>query len=303
LSFYFPLLFLIPEFEGDSLVVGGYGLAKRKWETSIFDFATLATKHKLHAPYRLLDVILSSCNLEVSIEGALSREEAINTFENLRLGLYLESVSPFLAPYISTHSINEYSGINGRDSVFGAEGLPEGMRTGITSETATIEIWLHELALQCMLRQGQTKVTADKFQAACDFAKRWALLKEENPSSKTLQGAAFESPKMAAPAQALLQVWTSLEGLFPKVQTELSFRVAAYLATLIEGRGGRFTRFHSIRASYAKRSNAAHGERKAVSQEDFWEAWDVLLLSADAIAKRGALPGEEELLRELFSVE
>ena len=59
--FYFPLLFLVPGFPDDAVDTGPFQIAKRRWDTSTFDLATLATKHKLHLPYQAMDVFLSRC--------------------------------------------------------------------------------------------------------------------------------------------------------------------------------------------------------------------------------------------------
>jgi hypothetical protein len=96
-DFYFPLLFLTPEFEGDLIEYPPYRLARRRWQTSTFDLATLATRHKLHLPYQAMDVWLNKCNVELAICGQDSHEAAIASFEAWRLGLYAAEVSPFLS--------------------------------------------------------------------------------------------------------------------------------------------------------------------------------------------------------------
>src|SRR3954470_20902765 len=114
--YYFPLLSLIPDFPEAEIERPPFRIAKRRWQTSIFDLATLATKHKLHLPYQVMDVFLSRCNLELCLTEQGSLDEAIATFQAFRLALYTSGLSPFISPFITTHSINEYSGINSRDS-------------------------------------------------------------------------------------------------------------------------------------------------------------------------------------------
>jgi hypothetical protein len=115
-AFFYPLLFLVPGFDGPVVECQSFRLARRRWETSTFDLATLATKHKLHLPYQVMDVFLSRCNMELCISGKRSLEEANEAFQMLRISLYSNGVSPFLCPFVTTYSINEYSGINSRDS-------------------------------------------------------------------------------------------------------------------------------------------------------------------------------------------
>ena len=99
---------------------------------SLFDFATLATKHRLHLPYQAMDVFLSRCNVELCVSGKQSLAGANEAFQKLRLSLYSSGVSPFLCPFVTTYSINDYSGINSRDS----ETLRAKMYPGISIDNA-----------------------------------------------------------------------------------------------------------------------------------------------------------------------
>ena len=42
-SYFFPILFLVPDFEPRTVEDVGYRLTKRAWETSIFDLALLVS--------------------------------------------------------------------------------------------------------------------------------------------------------------------------------------------------------------------------------------------------------------------
>ena len=113
--FYFPLLFLRPDSNWDACERERFRLIRRKWDVSIFDLATLATRHRLHVPYQLIDVLLQHCNLELAIRD-VDRDTAVNDLSALTLGLFLVGVSPTVAPFEVTHSLNDYSGVNSRDS-------------------------------------------------------------------------------------------------------------------------------------------------------------------------------------------
>src|SRR5688500_10678024 len=106
-SYHFPLLFLTPDFDGNEVMQNNIAFVRRRWGVSIFDLATLATKHELNLPYQLMDVFLNRCNLELRVVGEDSQESAMRVFSAVRLGLYAAGMSPFLCPYIATHSINE----------------------------------------------------------------------------------------------------------------------------------------------------------------------------------------------------
>lgn len=68
--------------------------------------------------------------------------------------LYSHGIQPTFAPFATSHSINEYAGINGRDSKSLIGKLPEGMSNGITSEDTSVEGWPNDLILTIM--QGES---------------------------------------------------------------------------------------------------------------------------------------------------
>jgi hypothetical protein len=114
-SFFFPCLILEPAFEGDTIRVGEVAIHKRLWSTSTFDLATLATKHKLHLAYQIMDVFLSHVNCELEIQAA-KIEAATTNAEIFKAMLYLNGTTPFVMSFVTSHSLNAYSGINSRDS-------------------------------------------------------------------------------------------------------------------------------------------------------------------------------------------
>src|ERR1039458_5630109 len=145
---------------------GQFTFAMRRWETSLFDLASLATKHKLHLPYQLMDVFLGRCNCEVGVGGTDSLNEAKQAFESFRLGLYVRGVSPLICPFITTHSINEYSGINDRGVATLRERLPKGMEVGPTISDIEFEAWPYELSLQCIVLNDRLTLIAEDVKAA-----------------------------------------------------------------------------------------------------------------------------------------
>lgn len=95
-----------------------------------------------------MDVMLGHCNVEVRIESE-SIDQAIDLLHTLLLGLYMEGISPTLAPFSTTHSVNEYSGINSQDSESLRSQLPEGLQSGLRSDSATLEAWPVQLSFSC----------------------------------------------------------------------------------------------------------------------------------------------------------
>lgn len=299
-DFYFPLLFLVPGFEGDSVEAGPFQIAKRRWETSIFDLATLATKHKLHLPYQAMDVFLSRCNLELRIEGRSSLEEATATFRSFRLALYATGLSPFISPFVTTYSINDYSGINNRDSEHLRKNLYPGMEEGLTSEAGTLEAWSLEMSFRTVVLGDNLELTADAVVQAAEKAAAWEALGAAGPLG-TIEETANAAPMVLPLGQSVLHIWSAIEALFPNVRTEVRFRIALYVAQLTASGPARLEAYDRVRASYDLRSSITHGSQKEVSLEQWQQTWDVLIDAYNAVVRRGSLPAEQELIAELLS--
>lgn len=300
-TYHFPLLFLIPRFDEAEIQQSSFRIAKRRWNTSTFDLATLATKHKLHLPYQVMDVLLSRCNLELSLQNHANVEEAIESFHTFRLAMYVAGSSPFLSPFVTTHSINEYSGINSRDSEILRKRLDPAMLEGLRSDTDTLEAWPVELSLQCILVEEGLDLSADRFAEAALKADRWRRLLPKMPLLKVVSDAANAAPKLLSPDQSLLHVWSALEALFPTVNTELSFRIALYLAQLIGSKTDRIAWFDKARASYGLRSKVTHGSKQNISSQEWRDTWLLLMEAVNAIILRGKLPSEQDLISEMLS--
>ena len=298
-TFCFPLLFLRPNAEWEiPLSDSPFQLARRLWETSTFDLATLATRHTLHLPYQVMDVMLQHCNLELRIE-ADNLDDAMGWLSSFLLGLYAEGASPTIAPFATTHSLNEYSGINSRDSTSLRDTLPEGMRVGITSDHTTIEAWPVQLSFSCLTLSQCIAVTPDIFLAAATMAKEWRALEVKNPMLRVVRDAAVVAPLLGSRDQSLLHVWCALEALFPKVGTEVSFRVALYLAQL-QSSLHRPDFFKLAKTAYTLRSRVAHGSYRGITQDEWQQAWDLLRACVIAILTRKDLPTEDALLQEVL---
>lgn len=300
-SFYFPLLFLIPDFSELHLEAANFRIAKRRWTTSTFDLATLATRHKLHLPYQVMDVFLSRCNLELCILGESSIESAIANFQALRLALCAGGLSPFLSPFATTHSINEYSGINSRDSEYLRAKLDPHMLEGLRSDQDTLEAWAVELSFQCILLKDNLRISKDAFLTAANRAAEWNGLAAKTTLLKVAGEASNAAPKLLSLDQSLLHIWSALETLFPAVSTELSFRIALYLSQLISPAGGRLATFERVRNSYSLRSKLTHGSRRDISLKEWQHTWALLMEAVNAVIRRGGLPTEQELISELLN--
>lgn len=265
--FFFPCLFLVPDRDLTDIQVGEYGLVVRKWDVSLFDLATLGAKHRLHVPFELINVFLQWCNLEFFVV-ANSVDEAKSRVQFLRTMLYIQGIAPFIIPLVGSHSINDIAGINSRDSETLRKQLPDGLREGITSDTATVEVWPFELSFH-VISIGEHRITASIFESACDMAQRWASLVEQHPRLRTVQDVLTEAPMLGSISQSILHIWMGLESLFPTVNSEVAFRLALYLTQLNVTETDKITYFSTVRQAYGTRSKIAHGGIEHVSQSDW----------------------------------
>jgi hypothetical protein len=299
--FHFPALFLVPGFEDPAVEAGEFRIVRRLWQTSLFDLATLYTRHKLHLAYQVMEVFLHRCNLEIAVPGVTSLADACAKLNHLRLALYSEGVSPFLAPFATNYSINDYSGINSRDSEQLAKQLPEGIRHGLTSEVGMVEAWPVELSLQIMTIQAGMTVTRQAFEAAGDKAKLWGTVYASQPSARTFGQAILSAPLIPIRSQSILHLWCAIESLFPNVSTESTFRYALYLTELSADRADRRRYFDRVKKAYNVRSKIAHGAKQEATADEWQEVWGFDLDAYSAILARGKLPTEEELLDGLLT--
>jgi hypothetical protein len=299
-DFFYPLLFLTPGFEGNTVECPPFRLARRKWETSTFDLATLATKHTLHLPYQAVDVFLSRCNVELCVSGARSITDANEAFQRFRVALYSSGVSPFLCPFVTTYSINDYSGINSRDSDYLRPQMYPGMEIGLTTDAGTVEAWPIELSFQCTVLPEGLRVTQDVFSAAAAKAVIWERLLARFPQLRAVMDAAVAAPTLGDLGQSLLHIWTGLEALFPSVSSEVTFRIALYIAQLTDIGADRLSRYEAVRTAYSIRSKVAHGTNTAVRIDEWNQAWKLLMDCLNALHRRESLPSEKELLTELL---
>lgn len=297
-AYFFPLLILRPDFM-EPIECQGVSISPRKWATSIFDLATLATKHRLHLPYQLMDVLLNACNCEVQVSNAESLEDAFSRFERLRIGLYVSGVSPFLCPLVSSESINCYSGINERDSAI-ERGLEPKIPSAFSSKVRQLEAWPYELAHQCAVLPESISISGDQFREAVAFSESWSTATHKSPALNALVAAVVSAPRLGSLPQSILHVWTGIESLLPSVNSEVSFRIALYLAIICEEPPKRASYLKHVKAAYNVRSKIAHGSSKSIGLAEWGEAWNLVLRAARAIARRGSIPTEEQLLAEVL---
>jgi hypothetical protein len=298
-TFFLPLLLLPVDFEGDSCGSGPFAIHKRKWKISTFDLATLASKHKLHIQYQLMDVLLlaSECELEVR---ASTLEEARELARLFKTMMYMHRTSQFLMPYIATHSINSYSGINSRDSEELRSKLPLELRDGLTSDKGCVEVWPNELFLYSITSSGPP-VTSAAIDYAANYFSRWSALEETAGSLRAARMALIAAPTIQNTESSILHIWQGIESLFPDVQAELRFRLSLLIAQLTSRIDSPIEIYAAVKRSYDIRSKITHGSSKGASTKEWSEAWRILVTSLQAVLSRNELPSEASLMNELLN--
>lgn len=301
-SYFAPCISVSPGFDDPVVDVQDFRLHRRGWEVSTFDLATLATKHKLHVSYQLMDVFLNGpTHLEIEVSGSPSREEATARLEYFRAMLYLNGVAPFIIPFIATHSFNAYAGINSRDSDLLREKLPVALKDGITSATVTVEVWPHELSLMTFCFRDAKPVTAEIASKAAWQVQQIRVLEHKHPELTAVRYALTTAPQITHLGSSLLHLWTGLESLFPNVRAEVSFRISLLLAELASPIKPAAITYEVAKRSYTHRSNAAHGNLKRIGYEEWCEAWELLCTCLLSVIHRGDLPNESALLRSMLA--
>lgn len=298
--FFFPVWGLVSKIEDDLYTVGDFSINKRLWQVTTFDLATLTAYHKVNLPYGLMDVYLRKAHFEISVT-ANSREEAVEKLNLFKAMLYASGSPSLLCPLVSTHSFNDYAGINSRDSRILKDKIPEGLKEGITSETAKVEVWPNDMHLYCYFPKSSTPITKEMADSSWENFKKWEKISKEKKELKTVQAALIDAPFMDNVASSLLHIWTGIEALFPDVRSEVSFRISLLIAQLSSPIQPAIDTYREARESYTHRSSAAHGSVSKIKHEHWDAAWNILIRSLNGILKRGRLPKEADLIEEMLT--
>lgn len=300
--FYFPLLFWTPSASED-VEAAPFGLHPRRWDVSVFDlYSLVAEKHPIRMTAELMQIFLPNVNLEVSVD-AVDHQEAIQRLDTLRVMLYLYGMTPTIAPFATSHSINEYAGINSRSSDLMREKLPEGMRVGITTKDARVEGWPKELTFSVLQAVGgsySTKLDARVFSQATEAVVAWQEIETQYDKAATLRSALSKASLMPDRESSILHIWQALESVFGK-GPELSFRMSLSLAELCGPVAPRAETYAQAKKSYKDRSEITHGKANLVDEEQWMRAWGLLIKTIRSILHRKTIPSEDDLFSELLS--
>ncbi|MGN8245914.1 hypothetical protein ACTHAM_003043 [Cellulomonas soli] len=280
-------------------------MVPRAWGAGITDWAYLATSihHELRVEYQLADVLARGCNMEFSVE-ADSIDEARQLFRCFYVSLLLHNTTPFFAPFISSHSINDFSAISAPPEPL-TDSRAARSRALRNGDEHVLLAWneAHLGSLHAPTEAPST-ISHHAFEQAAAYSRDWAALVNNGGSVLVLQETLISAPQIPSHGQSIMPIWSGLESLFPQVSAELSFRLALYLAQMIQPEGDRRPEFERIRAAYGVRSRIAHGSRRrpgARSESEEWtDAWNLLTSVARAAAVRGGVPSEDALTGELL---
>jgi Apea-like HEPN len=301
-SYFFPCLGIDPKFDEPLWESGNISVRRRLFPTSTFDLATLASRHTLHVPYQLMDVYLADCHLEFEIRGARDFQQAADQVQVVRMLFYLQGLAPFLVPFCTTFSVNDYSGINARDSEALRKRLSPEMQNGLTSESGTLEAWAVDLSILLLRTSGQPQEMTSRMceKVASDFV-LWTRLEEKHPVLTLVRKMTNNAPMIPDQGSSILHMWQALESLFPNVSTEVSFRLSLLISQLCAGLETPSGMYRTAKAAYNVRSKIAHGaDPNKMTASDWFRAWWVLRTCLSAIIQREQLPTDEKLFEELL---
>ncbi|SUD85092.1 Uncharacterised protein [Stutzerimonas stutzeri] len=299
MNFYFPLLGLTPSFTSERVVSAPFTLSRRLRKANLPDLSTLGAQHKLHFPFQFADALLSECRLELCVD-APSLDVAKLHVSQLRMCLYLNGASPFSIPFAATHSSDEYAGISSRSRPELAARLPAELQSGPKSEDIQVEMWPHELSLSFIYLEEKAQISESAFQQAAESATFWKVMEGRQKELVAFREAAESAPMLMSSSQSYLHIWCGLEALFPKVGSELSFRLSIYLAQLVGASEDRRSYHSRFKKSYDIRSKVAHGSRNDMTHEEWEEGWILLVEAGKAILKHRELPSDNALLCDLL---
>lgn len=302
-SFFFPLLWLTPEFPGDVCGSDTIRVHKRKWDVAIFDLYSLqAENHPLRLPPELMHIFLQSVYIEVEVI-ADDFQAAKDQLDCFRAMLYLRGTVPTVAPFASNMSLNSYAGINARSSGRQAT-LHEGLREGITHATGRVETWANEVVFVCLQGpQGARvrKVSEGVILGVTVDVTLWQAIEQAQPDIRAARRALVNAPLMPDYGTSVLHIWQGIESLFPSISMEISFRASLLLAELLSSLRSRTETYEAAKKSYGDRSRIAHGSQKPVSDAQWARAWGLLQDSLQSILLERGLADEETLIGRVLA--
>ncbi|MBO1022922.1 hypothetical protein IPV08_23475 [Methylobacterium sp. SD274] len=301
-SYYFPILWINPDFHEEISGRDGIFVHKRKWVVDIIDLYSLsAGKHPLKVRVELMNVFLEQVNLEVEIQSDdyIKAKESLDVF---RAMIYLRGVKPTISPFASNISLNKYAGINNRSAGLKHK-LLEGMREGITHDTFKVETWPNELAFTYINRDNNyddLRLNGVMIDHSIENIKIWEEIERKQSNVRAARRAFVKAPLMPDMQSSILLIWQGIESLFPNVQAEISFRISLLISELISSISVKGETYKKCRASYNDRSKIAHGSLKVSQIEQWASAWSILNDCLQAILLRRKMPSEEEIIQELL---
>lgn len=297
-TFFLPLTFLHFAFEGRSVEAPPFTLTKRWALANTYDLWTLGDMHRLHGVrFEAIAMMLEDVHCELAVSGNISHLEAVDMARSFRAALYGQHISPSVVPFVSTHSVMEFAGLVDRETPELRAEMTEEELAAVSSDKATVDVWPMELYPAAWRLYDRVMLTEKDVQEASVRAMQWREMSARQKSLAALERALVASALIAPVEQAILHLWTAIEALFPKVSTEVVFRLALYVAQLVEGpRGGdRRAYARRVRNGYTLRSGIAHGSVTGLDADSWIDPWDIACDLYNAIQVRGGLPTEDEL--------
>ena len=300
--FYFPQLFWSP-FSSEEVQTETFSMHPRRWDVSVFDLYLLAAeKHPMRMTAELMQIFMPNVNLEISVD-TTDLSEAKRLLDILKVMLYIEGIKPTITPFATSHSLNEYAGINYRSSSTLREKLPEEMRNGITAKESRVEGWPVELTFSVLRGDSESysnTIDANAFIKAAEAVIAWQEIETHFRKASILRAALAKAPLMPDRSSSILHIWQALESVFGG-GSELRFRMSLSLAELCGPVEPRAETYEKAKKSYSDRSSITHGTIYHADDKQWTRAWGLLVRAIRAILHRKAIPSENDLFSALLS--
>ncbi len=279
-------------------------LLKSKLEARTVDGPHLALhqRHDPKAPVRIdgppdefgqpvLDLFITNYEIEIEVKGAASLEAARQDAEIAKAMMMLHDTSPFPMPVVADALLFD-------SKVLAFQGRPARERPAVGVDA---RVWLHEPLLETVTIPERCSIEGAGWSDVNQSFEAWKLLEASSKPLRMAREALCLAPHLPNRGASLLHTWQGLEGLFPGVNQEVSFRLALMLTQLLSVlRVNGAECFDKIKQSYKHRSRVTHAGSKPVTKEQWSLAWQILTGALRAVLERGKLPTDRELLEELL---
>lgn len=300
----YVLVYGLPRPTPEAALSDGLTLRPLSAELTVFDLAGAGASG--FREWALLEPIASACTCEIESAADATGMPGYDTLNRAWLAstlLCLRGYTRHLCVAFNTYSWNAIAGHRARSAPdVAAQIRDEGVERAVHDSRAQLpHFGGHALDFHLRILTNSAAKTGaveptDLDWIAARFTIANRLAADSLPFRLALE-AASDWRYAHNPRSGIARLWSGIESLFG-IESELTFRVAAYGACLLEPRGPqRRQRFASIKKLYNLRSKAVHGGplSEPVLQSALDDSFAFLASLLHGIIARGAVASQDEL--------